>query len=125
MAPLSVIVSGPLAMVVIDLARGVSAEFAGYDLSRTWIAIPAVVLVVYLLTLVVGVPAYLLASKMRVASGWSATAVGIIVPYFPGLLGGFKGYQWLEVMPAAFIGAIVGFVFWLIVSQPNIIEISN
>jgi hypothetical protein len=54
---------------------------------------------------------------MRIESAWSATGVGVAVPFLLMLpFGRVAGTPWYAMVPIALMGATVGFAFWHVIS---------
>ena len=138
-APLSIFVIVPAGLFYRWLADG--PQFSAMN-SLYWImglaaavAIPALVM-----TIVIGVPTYLVALRRNTASIWWAPATGFVCPWIYFLVryavieAAYRPVTseryWLEVietvldakflvLPLSVVGMLVGVVFWLIAPRPR------
>jgi hypothetical protein len=127
MAPLVLIALVPLSMVGIDLARGIAFNRMGGDLSHSNPF--AVLIFAYPLMFAIGVPAYLVALKFRIASIWNAMLVGALAANFPMLIVMLRHpvsvtrevarspSSLSAVATLAFLGGVVGLAFWLLTGR--------
>ncbi len=121
-APFSVLLVAPVAMVCIDVSRSGGLTHLGDDLRNTMGGAVAVALGALLLMLVVGVPAYLIAVRLRLASIWTAGLAGILAACaLPVLSPAHVPFAAIyELIAVGVMGAVVGVVFWLFVRPaPN------
>lgn len=113
-APLSVLFTVPAAMFCIDTVRPGGAIHMGDDLREATIGAVAIAVVALVHMLVVGIPAYLIAIRLKRASVWAAGLTGaltacVLPAVYPAHVP-FAALYALAVMSV--LGAIVGIVFW-------------
>jgi hypothetical protein len=117
-APFSAFITAPIAVVCTDvLIHGRIPELSG-DLQNTMGGAFLFALGALMLMPIIGVPAYLIAVRLKIASIWTAALTGILVS---GALIAVTGPPRIPFAAVAsfivlgFMSAIIGIVFWLLV----------